>query len=601
MSTGKEAAQIEGVIRQILSSRRGRKDALLPLLLEIQRAVGFIPQEAIPEIGRSVGYTGPELLGVITYYRHLRLSPPAKRTLHVCRGTPCHLAGSKGILADLPRQLGIPVGGKSSDGGVQLEESACLGLCHAAPAGMVGEEPLPRATVEGAAASLIEAPSGLPQEAIHVHVGSVGSLLRSCAEGPILSLDDYVSHGGLAGLQHALKMPAGEVISLVEASGLCGRGGAGFPTGAKWRAVSRQTETPKYLICNADESEPGTFKDRFLLANNPFAILEGMAIAAYAIGAQEAYLFIRFEYKNEFDLLSRCIKEAEEAGWLADGRGVIHHARIRGGGAMNCAPTFKVHPFRSAGGYICGEETALIEAIEGKRGEPRLRPPYPTLRGLWGQPTAINNVETLANIPLIVAAGPEKFASSGTEKRKGTKLFCLSGDVGAPGLYEAPLGIPLGELLRMAEPGRPKAVLLGGAAGRLIPASQADLALDFENGAANGAIIVLNESRCVVDVCLNLMEFFARECCGLCLVGREGTTWALTLLRQAAAGEGSSQSLEALKDVAQTLSLASRCGLGQTAANGIVGALRHFPEEVESHFVRQRCPLGVCGREGESS
>jgi NADH:ubiquinone oxidoreductase subunit F (NADH-binding) len=460
---------------------------------------------------------------------------------------------------------------------------------------MVGDAALPKISLESAAARLTDGSPAPPSQSIPVHLGSVGPLLRNCAEGPILSLDDYISQSGFSKLRNALEMAPEEVIALVETSGLRGRGGAGFPTGAKWRAVHRQPGTPKYLICNADESEPGTFKDRFLLANNPFLVLEGMAIAAYATGAQKAYLFLRFEYNNEFDLLSRCIRETEEAGLLGEG--------IQG------SPfSLEIQPFRSAGGYICGEETALIEAIEGRRGEPRLRPPYPTLRGLWGQPTLVNNVETLANIPLILAEGPEKFAAVGTEGSKGTKLFCLSGDVAAPGLYEAPLGTPLGQMLKLAGTEQAKAVLLGGAAGRLVPAKhvgaryaspvatarQANIHLDFENGAANGAIIVLNDSRCVLDVCLNLMEFFTRECCGLCLVGREGTAWALTLLRQACAGKGSPKSLEALKDVAQALSLASRCGLGQTAANGILGALQYFPEEVEAHFLNQSCPLGVC-------
>jgi NADH-quinone oxidoreductase subunit F len=604
MQTDRRQTDSEATVREVLAARANGQAMLLPLLLEIQDKIGFIPENSLPLIARSLGYSRAELLGVITYHRHLRLLPlapssspgPAPRTLRVCRGISCHLAGSGELLADLSRRLRVPVGGTTPDGLLQLEECACLGLCHAAPAGALGEKPFAAASaqaiadaVKGNAAVSLRPPG-------EVKVGSAGPLLVDCAKAPILSLEDYVSHGGLSALRQALDMSPEQVIATIDQSGLRGRGGAGFPAALKWKAIRSETETPKYVICNADESEPGTFKDRFLLARNPFAVLEGMAIAAYAIGAEEAYLFFRYEYKDEFDLLSRCIEEATRSGFLGDN-------------TPRSSFPLRIHPFRNAGGYICGEETALIEAIEGNRGEPRLRPPYPTVRGLWGRPTLINNVETLANVPLILRDGPQpavrRVASLGTDSSKGTRLFCLSGDVAAPGLYEAPLGIPLRQMLEMAGAKQTKAVLLGGAAGQILPLSQADAPLDFEHGAGNGAIIVLDESRCLVDVSLNLMEFFARECCGLCLVGREGTSWALSILRQAAIGQGSRDSLEALKDVLQTLSLASRCGLGQTAPNAILGIIRHFPEEVEAHFpcpefisgVGRTCPLGVCGRE----
>jgi NADH-quinone oxidoreductase subunit F len=365
-----------------------------------------------------------------------------------------------------------------------------------------------------------------------------------------------------------------EVVDEVKASGLVGRGGAAFPTGVKWEGAAKAAGSPKYVICNADESEPGTFKDRILLLDDPHSVIEGMAIAAYAIGASKGYIYIRGEYPYIIPALENALAEARKAGWLGQniqGRSFSFDVEIRVG----------------AGAYICGEETALFESIEGKRGFPRVKPPFPTTYGLFGKPTVINNVETLCNVPIILRDGSAAYRAIGTEKSPGPKLFCLSGDVTRPGLYEVPFGVTLRELMDMAGgvagARKLQAVLFGGAAGAFATPEHLDVRLTFEDLRAaglplgSGVVMVFDETCDLRDTLARLGRFFAHESCGKCYPCQMGTERQKEILERAAAGRVLSGDLERLQDVGWTMTDASLCGLGQTAASAVLSAIKIWP------------------------
>lgn len=407
------------------------------------------------------------------------------------------------------------------------------------------------------------------------------------------SLDEYLLHGGFKALGKALtEMTPEQVIGEVEKSGLQGRGGAGFPTGRKWGFVRAARARPKYVICNADESEPGTFKDRMVLEGDPFSVIEAITIAAYAVGAQEGYIYIRGEYKLAYRRLEHAIRLAEAAGLL--GKGIFGRDF-----------DFHIHLHAGAGAYICGEETALIESIEGKRGQPRPRPPYPPSYGLWGKPTLVNNVETLANIPHIIRNGGEWYHQFGTEKSRGTKVYTIMGNVNFPGVIEVPLGITLREVIEiygkgMKKGGRLKLVQTGGSSGSIVPASLQDTPMDFESwrkaGASlgSGALLFCDEHTCVVDLAKVLMHFFRFESCAKCAPCRTGTRRLYEIIEDISAGRGTLGSLDELQTMGQDMELLSNCGLGQTASVAVRDILKHFREEVEEHILNRTCRAGVC-------
>lgn len=407
------------------------------------------------------------------------------------------------------------------------------------------------------------------------------------------SLDDYLIHDGYLALARALTelTPEG-VISEVEKSGLQGRGGAGFPTGRKWSFVRVAPAQPKYIICNADESEPGTFKDRLVLEGDPFSIIEAMTIAAYAVGASEGYIYVRGEYGLAFNRLQNAIHQAEARGLL--GEHIFGHDFH-----------FHIHLHAGAGAYICGEETALIESIEGKRGQPRARPPYPPTYGVWGKPTLVNNVETLANIPHIVRNGGEWYHQFGTEKSRGTKVFTIMGNVNFTGVIEVPLGITLREVIEIYGKGmkggrRLKLMQTGGSSGSVVPAELQDTPMDFESwrlaGASlgSGALLICDERTCVVDLARVLLQFFRFECCAKCVPCRVGTARMYDIIAAIADGRGSLENLEELQTLGQDMEVLSNCGLGQTASVAVRDILKHFRPEVEEHITAGVCRAGVC-------
>jgi NADH-quinone oxidoreductase subunit F len=418
-------------------------------------------------------------------------------------------------------------------------------------------------------------------------------VLRNCGRIDPESIDSYLAAGGYKALEKVLKeMTPGEVIEAVTASGLRGRGGAGFPTGRKWRLAREASGEPRYFICNADEGDPGAFMDRSVLEGDPHSVLEGMLIGAYATGATMGYIYCRAEYPLAILRLKKAIQQSRQRGFL-------------GKNVMGTAFSMELKIKEGAGAFVCGEETALIASIEGRRGMPRLRPPYPATSGLWGNPTNINNVETLANIPWIIINGPEKLAASGTAGSKGTKVFALAGKIRRGGLVEVPMGISLREIVfdvgGGTSSGKPfKAVQIGGPSGGCLPAALAETMVDYEEVNATGAImgsgglVVMDESTCMVDIARFFLDFTRRESCGKCTFCRIGTTRMLEILERITQGNGREGDIELLEDLGRRVGGTSLCALGQTAPNPVLTTIRYFRGEYEAHIREKRCPAGAC-------
>ncbi len=387
-------------------------------------------------------------------------------------------------------------------------------------------------------------------------------VLRNCGIVNPNDLATYLDRDGFKAFERVRETMTGQqVIEQIKASGLRGRGGAGFPCGLKWELASKTGNGQKFIICNADEGEVGTFKDRYLLENDPFALVEGIAIASYAVGARQAYIYLRQEYHYLLDRLNSAISQVAERGFR---------------------DLPKIEIVEGAGAYICGEESALMESIEGSRGEPRYRPPFPPSKGLFGKPTVINNVETLMNIPQIINNGPDWFAAIGTDGSKGTKVFSVSGDVERPGVYELVLGSDLRELVvDLAKANDIQAVQVGGAAGRLLPGWMLDTPLSYESVLGSGAVTVLDQTRDIIDVVYRTIQFFAEESCGKCAPCREGTEVMVEILGRMVRGNGRGDDIEALEDLSEVMKLSSLCGLGQSAPVAVLDSLEHFGNEYE--------------------
>lgn len=540
------------------------RSALLPALHAAQDLFGYVPEAAAEEIGRILRVPLAEVHGVIDFYALFHREPPGRTVIHVCNDPVCAMAGSEAFVKTLCRH--------ASTEGLTVHQAPCLGLCEHAPAVIVREAQ--RGHVDPAYEGAVDERLGEAPRSILG--GELDLLTANCGKGRATTRAEYEASGGYRALRKALCAPSADVIAAVKASGLVGRGGAAFPTGLKWEGASGAPGTEKYVVCNGDEAEPGTFKDRVLLEEDPHRVLEGLILAAYAIGAGKGYVFLRGEYLKALDTFRTALAEAREAGFL-------------GPDILGSGFSFDVELRRGAGAYVCGEETALFEAIEGKRGFPRVKPPFPTVSGLFGCPTVINNVETLANVPLILDMGPAEYRKLGTEKSSGPKLFCVSGDVHRPGLYEVPFGISLRRLLELAGGlrGPLQAILFGGAAGAFATEKDLDVRLSFEDLRAaglplgSGVVMVFNETRDLRDVLLRLSRFFAHESCGKCFPCQIGTQRQVEVLERVAAGCPLPGDAERLQDVGWTMMDASLCGLGQTAASAVLSALKLWPSLFE--------------------
>ncbi|MFC8099697.1 NADH-ubiquinone oxidoreductase-F iron-sulfur binding region domain-containing protein [Streptomyces sp. NPDC057363] len=594
---------------------RDRRDLLLPGLHALNDRVGWISEGALDYLCRRLTVPPAEAYGVATFYAMFSVKPRPATVLHLCTDLACTAAGATRLCADVEARLG-PVSG------VRVERGPCLGLCERAPAALAiragvparpgvpppaefGDEAVqagsggpgaaaprvgngegrrgrdtlhataicapatPDAAVQ-AATTPESAPAEPSPEAAVPQAGDPAlTLLTRVGTVDPASLDDYRAHGGYTALRRAFALGPAAVIREVTDSGLVGRGGAAFPTGRKWQATAAQPDHPHYVVCNADESEPGTFKDRVLMEGDPYALVEAMTIAAYATGAHQGYLYLRGEYPRALARLTHAITQARVRGLLGEdvlGQGYAFDIEIR----------------RGAGAYVCGEETALFNSIEGYRGEPRSKPPFPVEKGLFGRPTVENNVETLVNVLPVLTMGAPAYAAIGTAASTGPKLFCVSGSVERPGVYELPFGATLDELLTLAGVRKPlRAVLLGGAAGGFVRPDELDIPLTFEGTRqagttlGSGVVMAFDDTVPLPGLLLRIAEFFRDESCGQCVPCRVGTVRQEEALRRIAdrTGAAAADDIALLREVGRAMRDASICGLGQTAWNAVESAI----------------------------
>jgi NADH-quinone oxidoreductase subunit F len=544
------------------------REMLLPALLETQKIHDYIPKNSAEYIGSALTVPLAEIYGVIEFYSMLSSEPRAESVIRICTTPSCASQGSGELVAQVCQHLGVDIGESTVDGRYVVEEVECLGLCDHAPGVLVGKEMVGEATLER-----IFQPEGHPRSIIYGEPRFLTS--RSGVIDP-LSIKEFQEKGGFKGLRVALAQSPEQVIEEVTSSGLTGRGGAGFPTGIKWKACAEVERSPKYLVCNEDESEPGTFKDRALIEGDPFTIIEGMLIASYAVGAEKGYLYIRGEYTKSHKILSEALKIAGEEGFLGED--------ILGSGF-----SFEIELRSGAGAYICGEETALFESIEGKRGFPRVKPPFPTTHGLFNQPTVINNVETLANVALILRIGAERYLELGSEDSPGPRLFSLSGDICKPGIYEISQPVTLRQLIYDHAGGiqdgkEIKAVLLGGAAGNFVGQKGLDVLLTNQGvrevglSLGSAAVVVFDEDVDLKFVLHGLGHFFAHESCGKCYPCQLGTQRQAEILDRITRKQTLPGDLERLQDIGETMTDTSLCGLGQTASSAVLSAARLWPD-----------------------
>ena len=531
----------------------------------------------------------------------------------ICGGTGCTSSGSQALFSKLEGELQA----KGLENEIKIVQTGCFGLCALGPImivypegtfySRVTPEDIPEIVEEhllkGRIVERLVYNDKAEDKAVEETVASLSETqfykkqkrvaLRNCGVINPEVIDEYIAMDGYFALAKVVKeMTPEDVINTILASGLRGRGGGGFPTGRKWQFARASVSDKKYVVCNADEGDPGAFMDRSVLEGDPHALLEAMAIAGYAIGADEGWVYVRAEYPIAVKRLNIAIEQAREMGLL-------------GKNIFGTDFSFDIHIRLGAGAFVCGEETALLTSIEGNRGEPRPRPPFPAVKGLWGKPTIINNVETYANIPQIILNGADWFSSMGTEKSKGTKVFALGGKIRNTGLVEVPMGTTLREIVEEIGGGIPngkhfKAAQTGGPSGGCIPASLIDVPIDYDNlleiGSmmGSGGLIVMDEDTCMVDLAKFFLEFTVDESCGKCAPCRIGTVRMLEILNKITDGNGEMEDLDKLEELANYIKAGSLCGLGQTAPNPVLSTLRYFRDEYVAHIVDKKCPAGVC-------
>ena len=580
-----------------------RRASVLYALYLAQDQQGYISNNATRHVAEVVGITTADVEDVVSYYVMFHRNPVGTYVLQVCTTLSCALAGAERVVAQLERVLGIAAGQTDASGLFTIMPMECLGACDQAPVVMVNNEHWHECLQPDAVPAFIDAlrtdglkalsgchldvetrtdaagKSTVPVQPASVH-GYEPVLTKYAFTPGGNTLEHYLANQqGYEGLKKALAMTPDQVIDTVKASGLRGRGGAGFPTGLKWQFVDKKSPKPKYIVCNADESEPGTFKDHLLMERNPHLLVEGCLIGCHAIGSHTAYIYIRGEFYHLFAPLQKAIDDARAAGYL--GKNVL-------GSGWDC----EVYLHRGAGAYEAGEETALLDSLEGKRAQPRFKPPFPAVAGLWGCPTAVNNVETLCNAPLVLTRGPEWFAALGPEKNGGPKLFCVSGQVKRPGVFEAPMKVSLRELIDdyaggMRAGHTMKAVIPGGSSVPILLPDQIDIPASFDDVQRAGsllgsaAIMVLDDTVDMVWLAENLLHFYRHESCGKCTPCREGTDWLYRLLHRLLGGEGSERDITLLKSVADQINGKTLCAFGDAAASPVLTTLKLFKHEYE--------------------
>ncbi|EXJ15926.1 NAD-reducing hydrogenase subunit HoxF [Imhoffiella purpurea] len=549
----------KAVIRELMTSIGSERSELIPLLLAVQDEFGYVSEFAMQFIADQLKMPPTEVYGVATFFHFINKKPKGKFIIRLSRDMSSIMKGAKSVARQLRNDLGIRFGETTPDGMFTLEWTSCIGMNYQAPAMMVNNEVYSNLTPPMVHRIIEEC-----RQEISIRRPTMGNVGETYA-----SMLSYASHEPNAALTRAVReMAPADVIGELTVSGLKGRGGAGFPTGVKWNLAAKAESDLKYIICNADEGEPGTFKDRVILGKYADMVFEGMTLAGYAVGATEGILYLRYEYTHLRPHLEAVLETRRQARLL--GENILDKDGF----------SFDIRIHMGAGAYVCGEETALIESLEGRRGEPRNRPPYPVEKGLHGRPTIVNNVETLATASCIVARGAKWFTGIGTERSKGFKLFSVSGDCARPGVYELPWGMTVQQLLELVDGVGAKAVQVGGYTGELVPASQFDRVMGYEDLGIGGSIIVYGQGRDMLEVAENYLEFFVEESCGQCTGCRIGNQKLLDGVRLLQKGTCSNRYLNDLIGLSHSIKSTSKCGLGQASPNVFIAINAHFQEEI---------------------
>ncbi len=583
--------QLEAKFNQLLSRYPVKRSALIPMMLYGQDEFGWLSDELLEEIARRLDLNMTQVTETLAYYSMLRRKPAGKYHIQVCTNISCMLRGGNELFHHVENRLGIGNREVQKSGTFSLEEVECIGACSGAPAMQVNydfhEELDPDKVdliLEQLEAGRIPKPVPVISGAIHErHPDEIVVISKRFGMPNSTKIDTYLQTGGYKALEKALtQMTPDSIIDEMKKSSLRGRGGAGFPTGMKWSFVPKDINKPKYVLCNADESEPGTSKDRPLLEMDPHQLVEGMVIAGRAIGSNQGYIYIRGEYHYLFEIVDNAIAEAYAKGYL-------------GKNVLGTGFDFDLCTHTGAGAYECGEESALMESLEGKRGYPRIKPPFPAVVGLYGCPTVINNVETLSTVPAIINGGGEWYASLGTPKNGGTRLYSISGHVNRPGVYELPLGFPLRKLIYEVAGGmrngkQLKAVIPGGSSCPLLSADEIDVAMDYDSVAkigsmlGSGGTVVMDEDTCMVDVARRIMHFYAHESCGWCIPCREGTAWLRKVLDRFHDGHGQAEDISLVDELSKNMLGRTFCALGDAAAMPTISIVKKWRSEFEDHL-----------------
>jgi NADH-quinone oxidoreductase subunit F len=593
--------QLEKKFTELSGRYPVKRSALIPMLLYAQDELGHVSDAMIEEIARRLSLNTLQVSETLAYYSMLRRKPAGKCHVQVCTNVSCMARGGNQIYEHVQQRLGIGNKQTTADGIFSIEEVECIGACTGAPAMQVNYDFYENLTPPIVDKILDEFRAG--KKPAPVPFTSGGRHERHPAEVPVISrrfgvpdarrIDVYLANEGYQGLTKALKeMTPEQIVEEVKKSNLRGRGGAGFPAGIKWSFVPKDSPKPKYIIANADESEPGTCKDRPLMEFDPHQLIEGMVIAGRAVGSHQGYIYVRGEYRYVLDIVDAALAEAYARGYLGK--------NIQGSGF-----DFDLLAHTGAGAYECGEESALMESLEGKRGYPRIRPPFPAIVGLYGCPTVINNVETLSSVPSVILKGAEWYSNLGSPKNGGTRLFCVSGHVNKPGIYELPMGFNLLRMINEVAGGvrgrkKLKAVIPGGSSTPPLRAEECDVAMDYDSVAkigsmlGSGGVVVLDEDTCMVDLARRIIGFYAHESCGWCIPCREGTSWLKKLLTRFHDGGGRSEDIPLIDELSKNMLGRTFCPLGDAAAMPTGAIVRKWRSEFEEHL-SGRCPFKPAG------
>jgi len=582
---------LEAKFTELLGRYPVRRSALIPMMMYSQDHFGSLSDELLEEIARRIGLNMIQVTETLAYYSMLRRKPAGRYHIQVCTNISCMLRGGNELYAHVQKRLGIGNKEVSPTGTFSLEEVECIGACTVAPAMQVNYDFYENLSPEKVDSLFEQLQEGRKPKPVPVTSGALHE--RHPAEVPVISrrfgipdskkIDVYLKNDGYQALEKALKqMTPDQIIEEMKKSNLRGRGGAGFPAGMKWSFVPKDPNKPKYILANGDESEPGTCKDRPLMEMDPHQLIEGMIIAGRAVSANRGYVYIRGEYRYVIDIVEGAIAEAYARGYLGK--------NILGSGF-----DFDLAAHTGAGAYECGEESALMESLEGKRGYPRIRPPFPAVVGLYGCPTVINNVETLSSVPSVILRGGDWYAGLGTPKNGGTRLFAISGHVNRPGIYELPMGFNMKRMIEEVAGGvaggkKLKAAIPGGSSCPLLTASEIDIAMDFDSVAkagsmlGSGGTVVIDEDTCMVDVARRIMHFYAHESCGWCIPCREGTTWLRKMLDRFHEGGGREEDIPLIDELAKNMLGRTFCPLGDAAAMPTISIVKKWRNEFEDHL-----------------